>query len=82
MQPAADELSAFKRSKGTLQFPLTEPLPLKPIERIVRFCVQENEIKAGKKKKPGQVFDRHFLPLTEVVAFGAGKTGDATPSSG
>lgn len=36
------ELSAFKTSKGTIQFPLDKPLPLDLIKRIVAFKMQEN----------------------------------------
>ena len=46
-----DELAPYKRSKGTLQFPLDKPLPLKLIERIVKYRVKENEAKALAKKK-------------------------------
>ena len=41
-----DELSAYKSSKGAVQFPLGQPLPLELIERIVRFRVAENLQKA------------------------------------
>jgi uncharacterized protein YdhG (YjbR/CyaY superfamily) len=50
-----EELSAYKGSKGTVQFPLDQPLPLDLISRIVRFRVKDNlekaEAKAKKKKK-------------------------------
>lgn len=36
------ELSVYKGAKGSVQFPLNEPLPLKLIARIVKFRVQEN----------------------------------------
>jgi uncharacterized protein YdhG (YjbR/CyaY superfamily) len=48
-----DELSGYETSKGAVQFPLGEPLPLELIGRIVRFRVKENlsrAAKAGKKK--------------------------------
>lgn len=38
----ADELSAYKTSKGTVQFPLDQPLPLKLITKIVKFRVKQN----------------------------------------
>ncbi len=44
------ELSSYVTSKGTIQFPLDKPLPLKLIENIVRLRVQEN---MGKGKKKG-----------------------------
>lgn len=46
-----DELAPYKRSKGTVQFPLDKPLPLKLIEKIVKYRVKENEAKALAKKK-------------------------------
>lgn len=51
IQPFEDELSVYKNSKGAVQFPLTGPLPLKLIERMVKFRVKENEAKALVKKK-------------------------------
>lgn len=40
------ELSAYAGAKGTVRFPLDEPLPLKLVERIVKFRVKENAAKA------------------------------------
>jgi uncharacterized protein YdhG (YjbR/CyaY superfamily) len=39
-----DELSGFKTSKGTIQFPLDKPIPMELIKKIVRFRVKENLI--------------------------------------
>ena len=36
------ELSIYKQGKGSVQFPLTQPLPLDLISRIVQFRVKEN----------------------------------------
>jgi uncharacterized protein YdhG (YjbR/CyaY superfamily) len=36
------ELSPFKQSKGTVQFPLDKPIPLELVKRIVEFRVQDN----------------------------------------
>jgi len=36
------ELAKYKTSKGAVQFPLNQPLPLKLIARIVKFRVKEN----------------------------------------
>lgn len=46
------ELSNYKTGKGSVQFPLTEPLPLDLVKRIVQFRVKENETKALKKTAP------------------------------
>ncbi len=36
------ELSAYKTSKGAVQFPLDKPLPLGLITKMVKYRVQEN----------------------------------------
>lgn len=36
------KLSGYKTSKGTVQFPLNQPLPLDLITEMVRFRVREN----------------------------------------
>ena len=49
------ELAAYKFSKGAVQFPLDKPLPLKLVTKIVKFRVQQQELKkapAKKVKKP------------------------------
>lgn len=40
------ELSKYKEGKGSVQFPLSEPMPSKLIEKIVKFRVKENLAKA------------------------------------
>ena len=37
-----DELAAYKLSKGTVQFPLDQPLPLELIKRITAFRKAQN----------------------------------------
>jgi len=44
----AKELSKYKQGKGSVQFPLDKPLPLKLIGQVVRFRVQES-LKKSKK---------------------------------
>jgi uncharacterized protein YdhG (YjbR/CyaY superfamily) len=48
------ELSIYEGAKGSVKFPIDEPLPLELISKIVTFRVAENlekaESKAGKKK--------------------------------
>ena len=46
-----EEISRYKNSKGAVQFPLDRPMPLKLIEKIVRFRVKENTEKAGATTK-------------------------------
>ena len=45
----AKELSAYKGGKGSVQFPLDQPMPLDLIRRIVEFRVGENRNKGGRK---------------------------------
>ena len=49
IQAFKEELSIYKGAKGTVQFPLDKPLPLKLISKIVKFRVAENLKKAEKK---------------------------------
>ncbi len=44
------ELSGYQSAKGSVQFPLDQPLPLDLISKIVRYRVQENLEKSKKKK--------------------------------
>lgn len=37
-----NDLSKYKQGKGSVQFPLNQPLPFDLIEKIVRFRVKEN----------------------------------------
>jgi uncharacterized protein YdhG (YjbR/CyaY superfamily) len=51
----SDELTAYKTSKGAIQFPLKTPVPIDLVRRIVEFRVNEDEIKSiskNKKNKP------------------------------
>lgn len=47
-----DELAGYKQAKGSVQFPIDQPLPLELIRRIVAFRIAENRGKA--QKKPGK----------------------------
>lgn len=38
----SDELSPYKRSKGAVQFPLDQPLPLELVKRITAFRKAQN----------------------------------------
>ncbi len=46
-----DELSSYKNAKGSVQFPIDKPIPLKLIRKIVAFRVKEIQAKASEKKK-------------------------------
>jgi len=66
-----EELEGYKNAKGSIQFPIDQPLPLDIVTRITQFRVQENLDKAAakqgssadirKKAKPAQD-DFLFLP--------------------
>lgn len=47
----AKELSKYKQGKGSVQFPIDQPMPLDLILLIVEFRVIENREKAKAKKK-------------------------------
>lgn len=58
--PTAKPIEIFKKqlnekgysySKGAIQFPIEKPIPVKLIQDIVKFRIQENEIKNSIKKK-------------------------------
>lgn len=54
-----EEISAYKNSKGAVQFPINQPLPLALVKKIVQFRTQENlkklafkqQLKLEKKQK-------------------------------
>lgn len=46
-----DELSIYQQGKGSVQFPLNQPIPYELISRIVKFRVEENLKKATLKGK-------------------------------
>ncbi|MBK7569352.1 MAG: DUF1801 domain-containing protein [Bacteroidetes bacterium] len=45
------EFAKYKWSKGAVQFPLDEPLPVALITKIVKFKIKEDKEKADAKKK-------------------------------
>jgi uncharacterized protein YdhG (YjbR/CyaY superfamily) len=45
------ELSFYRQGKGSVQFPLDEPIPYGLISKIVKFRVKENLKKAAAKSK-------------------------------
>jgi uncharacterized protein YdhG (YjbR/CyaY superfamily) len=47
------ELSKYKQGRGSVQFPLDQPVPMKLIERIVKFRLEKNRKKVTAKGKQG-----------------------------
>ncbi len=47
----SQELSVYKVGKGSVQFPLSKPMPLQLIAKMVRFRVKENKEKQALRKK-------------------------------
>ena len=46
-----DALSVYKSAKGSVQFPLDQPIPYELVGEIVAFRVDENLAKAAAKRK-------------------------------
>jgi len=51
MEAFKKELSPYKGAKGSVQFPIDQPLPLPLIRRIVEYRVKENLERKQKKKR-------------------------------
>jgi uncharacterized protein YdhG (YjbR/CyaY superfamily) len=47
-----DELEPYVVSKGTIRFPLSQPVPVKLIGRIAKFRAEETLAKQRKRSKP------------------------------
>jgi uncharacterized protein YdhG (YjbR/CyaY superfamily) len=43
-----DEFKAYKSGKGSLQFPMNEPLPVELVTQVVKFKLEDNAKKAKK----------------------------------
>jgi len=49
-----EELAPYKGAKGSVQFPIDQPMPLSLIRRIVKYRVKENLEQKPKKKSSGK----------------------------
>lgn len=49
MEEFKKELAGYKQTKGSIHFPLDEPMPVTLIKKMVKFRVNEH-LKKGKKK--------------------------------
>ncbi|MBI4927521.1 MAG: DUF1801 domain-containing protein [Anaerolineae bacterium] len=45
------QLSPYKAAKGSVQFPLNQPIPYDLVTQIVKFRVQETQAKVEEKRK-------------------------------
>jgi uncharacterized protein YdhG (YjbR/CyaY superfamily) len=45
-----DELANYKTSKGAIQFPITNGIPVKLVQKIVEYRVVEDDLKMTSKK--------------------------------
>jgi len=50
-----EELAHYKGAKGSVQFPLDQPLPLDLITKITKYRIEQNLAKAEPKKKKATV---------------------------
>ena len=57
------ELSKYKSAKGSVQFPIDEPLPVTLIAKIVKFRVKENALKAKDTKASASEDDSSYLRI-------------------
>jgi len=61
-----DELAGYKISKGTVRFPLSQPVPVKLIERIAKFRAKEaaereqTKTAASKRTRPAERTDHAY----------------------
>ncbi len=46
----AEKIARYKYSKGAVQFPLDEPIPVALVTQMVKFRIKENLAKAAMKK--------------------------------
>ena len=44
------EMSVYEGSKGTIKFPIDEPMPLTLIKKMVKYRMKENEERAALKR--------------------------------
>jgi uncharacterized protein YdhG (YjbR/CyaY superfamily) len=61
------ELSVYKGAKGSVQFPINQPMPLDLIKRIVQFRKKEVEQKAAENKKRNSVFPTLNAPAKRAL---------------
>ncbi|MGE5379418.1 MAG: iron chaperone [Candidatus Saccharibacteria bacterium] len=48
------ELARYKQGKGSVQFPLDEPVPVELVKKMVRSRIEENKEKKARRKEAKQ----------------------------
>jgi uncharacterized protein YdhG (YjbR/CyaY superfamily) len=74
-----EELVPYDLDQGTIRFPLSEPVPVKLIERVAMFRAKQvaaqNSVNA---KRDSQEFEIYFsLGFRHLRFYGAGEGGEA-----
>ncbi len=64
----AKQLAPYQRSKGTLKFPLSEPVPVRLIERIARYRAQQITARDGATGKRKGSRERQIDRLRRICA--------------
>jgi uncharacterized protein YdhG (YjbR/CyaY superfamily) len=52
VEALGDDIERFVVSKGTIRFPITQPVPVRLIERIAKFRAEESGARQKAKKAP------------------------------
>jgi uncharacterized protein YdhG (YjbR/CyaY superfamily) len=69
----ASELAPYRRSKGTIRMPLSEPVPVRLIERIARFRVKQlttrDKGKGGRSRRESQLARVRRIAATLPAVF-------------
>ena len=50
-----DKLTRYKTSKGAVQFPISEPIPLSLVKQIVNFRIEENSRTESTASRVGKI---------------------------
>lgn len=75
------ELSAYKGAKGSVQFPLDQPLPLALVTRIVKYRIKAMESAAAVKKAAKTATKKAPAKEPAVKKIAAGKTTTNTSAA-
>jgi uncharacterized protein YdhG (YjbR/CyaY superfamily) len=79
IQAFKDELSVYESAKGSVQFPIDQPLPMDLIRKIVKYRVAEN-LKNADEIKQKEIRDRYEQENSEKEEIpSSAKTEPANP---